>query len=320
MRRPVRPSPMDDIEPAIHQPTLECEAWLPVSQTREPAAWPQRRSVCGFEMLHLRGDTRLLDQAARELSGAGIEDLHVLLALAGQTSVEQSGRRVLLSPGELTLLNSSSPIQIHPDTTPRGEWFWLRLPPQPLADHVGFEPRPGRKVHARTPGARLLFQLIRATAWGDPAQFHSGERYLQRVAYDLIGALFPESEPAFAAAGTHKLFQQVCKFVRDRFTDPRLGPREVAVEMRVSLRYLQKLFTARGSTCSSFIQTQRLEHAMRLIRRRNLTHHPQPLSQIAYASGFGDYHSFSRAFRQHFGHAPSATCGNSEQDVDNERA
>ena len=72
------------------------------------------------------------------------------------------------------------------------------------------------------------------------------------------------------------------------------------------LRYLQKLFTARGTTCSRFIQSLRLDHAARLLSRRKLAKSDQPLSEIAYACGFRDYAHFSRTFHFRFGCTPSA--------------
>jgi AraC-like DNA-binding protein len=43
----------------------------------------------------------------------------------------------------------------------------------------------------------------------------------------------------------------------------------VAAEAGISLRYLQKLFTQSGSTCSGFIDSLRLDKAGRLLRRRS---------------------------------------------------
>jgi AraC-like DNA-binding protein len=83
----------------------------------------------------------------------------------------------------------------------------------------------------------------------------------------------------------------------------------VAAEAGISLRYLQKLFTERGSTCSEFIYSLRLDHAARLLQRRALLGTSQPLSDIAYACGFSDYTHFARKFRHRFGHAPGAHSG-----------
>jgi AraC family transcriptional activator of tynA and feaB len=41
----------------------------------------------------------------------------------------------------------------------------------------------------------------------------------------------------------------------------------------------------------------------------------QPISEIAYASGFNDYSYFSQKFRLRFGYAPSAHAGNGTPEV-----
>jgi len=75
------------------------------------------------------------------------------------------------------------------------------------------------------------------------------------------------------------------------------------------LRYLQKLFTQRGSTCSEFIYSLRLDYAARLLHRRASLDTGQPLSEIAYACGFRDYTNFARKFRRRFGYSPAAHAG-----------
>jgi AraC-like DNA-binding protein len=108
-----------------------------------------------------------------------------------------------------------------------------------------------------------------------------------------------------------RLFDRVCSIIRDRFSDPELGPCEVAAEAGISLRYLQKLFTARNSTCTNFIHSVRLDHAARLLQRRASLSTRQSINDIAYASGYGDYTHFARKFRRRFGHAPGAHAENS---------
>ena len=97
--------------------------------------------------------------------------------------------------------------------------------------------------------------------------------------------------------------------IKDGFSDPDFGPVEVAAEAGISLRYLQKLFTERGSTCSEFIYSLRLGYAARLLHRRAFLATKQPVSEIAYASGFRDYTNFARKFRRRFGHTPGSHSG-----------
>ena len=128
---------------------------------------------------------------------------------------------------------------------------------------------------------------------------------MRLVVYDLLGALFAQPGP-LGLRHTDKLFARVCDIIKNRFADPNISPTEVAAEMGISLRYLQKLFTIRGSTCRDYISSLRLDHAAHLIERRALMKTGQPLSDIAYACGFRDYTHFARGFRRRFGTAPGA--------------
>jgi AraC family transcriptional activator of tynA and feaB len=73
------------------------------------------------------------------------------------------------------------------------------------------------------------------------------------------------------------------------------------------LRYVQQLLTERGTTCSEFIYSSRLDHAAHLLHRRALLGTGEPLSEIAYACGFRDYGHFARRFRKRFGYSPRWT-------------
>ncbi|WP_246686028.1 AraC family transcriptional regulator [Mesorhizobium sp. B3-1-3] len=102
------------------------------------------------------------------------------------------------------------------------------------------------------------------------------------------------------------MFRRICGIIKDGAADPDFGPNEVAAEAGISLRYLQKLFTERGSTCSECIFSVRLDQAARLVQRRASLSTKQPLSEIAYSCGFRDYTHFARKFRDRFGHPPGA--------------
>jgi AraC family transcriptional regulator, positive regulator of tynA and feaB len=137
----------------------------------------------------------------------------------------------------------------------------------------------------------------------------SANAYMRLAFYDLLGALFAPSDPEDTSLHTDRLFARICDIIKEHFANPDFGPCDVAVETGISLRYLQKLFTARNSTCSDFIQSVRLDYAAGLLKRRSLLKTNQPISDIAFASGFGDYTNFNRRFRRRFGHTPRAHPG-----------
>jgi AraC-like DNA-binding protein len=176
------------------------------------------------------------------------------------------------------------------------------------SDVVLVDARPGG-----TPAGRLLFGNDADT--DNRLSFASADDYMQLVVYDLAGALFAPSDSQPISRPTGKLFARICGVIKHGFSDPDFGPVEVAAAAGISLRYLQKLFTERGSTCSEFIYSLRLDHAARLLRRRALLGTGQPLSEIAYACGFRDYAHFARKFRQRFGNPPGAHAGNDQSTV-----
>jgi AraC family transcriptional activator of tynA and feaB len=104
-----------------------------------------------------------------------------------------------------------------------------------------------------------------------PQRGEKHDSYMQLAIYDLIGALFAPSDPSHASRPGDRLFARIRGVVKDGFADPDFSPREVAAEAGISLRYLQKLFTARGLTCSEFIYSLRLDHAGHLLHRRATT-------------------------------------------------
>jgi AraC-like DNA-binding protein len=97
---------------------------------------------------------------------------------------------------------------------------------------------------------------------------------------------------------------RIRRLIKERFADPDFGPPEAASATGISLRYLQKLFTQRGFTCTEFIYSLRLNQAARLLDRRKLLSIDEPISAIAYACGFRDYTHFARRFRRRFGYSP----------------
>jgi AraC-like DNA-binding protein len=126
--------------------------------------------------------------------------------------------------------------------------------------------------------------------------------------YDLLSALFAPSDPGPVSRHADRLFARIRSLIKDRCADPDFGPAEVAVETGISLRYVQKLLTARGCTCTELLYSMRLDHAAHLLERRALLSTGQNISEIAYACGFRDYAHFARRFRHRFGHAPGAHC------------
>jgi len=261
------------------------------------------RSIFGFKASDISNNSRRCERTQRDVRADGIDHWYAVFQRVGRSTIAQNDRAIALSAGDIALVDSARPV-IYVNG-PHQEWLSVQLPRRPLETHLGFEP--GSASLGDTRVSRLLHQFVRdAVEDENSVSVSAGSdiSYMQLAFYDLLGAFLVEPAALSVTPGTDKLFNRVCNIIKDGFADPALSPGRVADEAGISLRYLQKLFTARSATCSQAIQSMRLDHAARLLRRRAVLNATQPISEIAYASGFGDYTNFARKFRRRFGHAP----------------
>ncbi|MGX9428795.1 helix-turn-helix domain-containing protein [Bradyrhizobium sp. LeoA1S1] len=267
------------------------------------------RSIFGFNASEIsnnirhRERTHRCERTQRDIRLDGVDHCYAVFQVDGRSTIIQNDQAVELAVGDVAFIDSSRPVTYINDG--HEEWLSLQLPRQFLISALGFEPRGGIRGHSGTRASRLLYQLVLDAVDDEQPMPTSAANHMQLAVYDLLGAVFAPAAPAPGFLHSDRLFKRICDVIKDRFADPDVGPCEIAAEVGISLRYLQKLFTNRGRTCSGFIQSVRLDQAARAIKRGGSTKSGQPLSAIAYACGYRDYTNFARAFRQRFGHAPS---------------
>lgn len=276
------------------------------------AGWVRPRSVCGLTALDIGSNAPRTERTQRDVRLDDVEFYHPIFQVVGRSTILQNDQAVTLDVGDVALVDSTRPVTIVNDAY--AQWLCLHLPRRSLISHLGLEPQGGSGGRRGTRAGRLLFQLV-LDEFEDELASTPESVYMQLAVYDLLGEIFTPSDPKAVSPYTDKQFGRLCAIIKDRFADPDLRPCDVAVKAGISLRYLQKLFTQRGSTCSGFIDSLRIDHAARLLRRRALASTRQPISEIAYASGFNDYSYFSQKFRRRFGYAPSAHAGNGPPEV-----
>jgi AraC-like DNA-binding protein len=277
----------------------------------EPKAfvgWLRNVAIHNFGAAEVASNSPRIERSDRHTRLDGYDIYGAVFQVSGTSFVAQHDDVVELKPGDLAVVDATKPLTFF---QPNGlaERLCLHLPRQTLVSHLGFEP-PAALARRRTRATRALFQLVRQQMDGDEAVSLETDAFMTLAVYDLLGAHLAPSDPRPDLAHTEKLFARIRGIIEARFIDPNLGPGQVAAEAGISLRYLQKLFTARGTSCGHFIQSLRLSRAEQLLRRRQLLDRDQPLSEIAFASGFSDYGFFCRKFHQRFGCAPGAHRGN----------
>jgi AraC-like DNA-binding protein len=267
------------------------------------AGWVRSISGSGFAAVEIAGRVNRVERTHRDTRLDGVDQYAAVFQIAGQSTMSQNGQVVQLAAGDVVLVDKARPVTYVSDGK-SAQWLSLQLPRKSLISHLGFEPQGGASGRGGPPAGHLLYEVALNALKSDQAPFSPARSYMQLAVYDLVGALFaPDSWSGSRLSD--KLFSRIRGVIRARYADPDFGPREVAAEAGISLRYVQKLFTERDSTCSEYIYSLRLDHAAHLLQRRALLGTHQPLSEVAYASGFRDYPHFARSFRHRFGCSPS---------------
>jgi len=303
----------------LGEPQLDYDAWRerlqkacgrynPEGIERDAfTGWIRPFEVCGFRALETGCNAGRIERDYRDVR-LDYSDHYFVLFPGGQSLVAQNEQATRLGVGDAALVDTTRPLKLFAQNNAKGPWsnLAINLPRRELSAHLGFEPQGGSMRPDGTRAARLLLELSQSANEEPLSESLSANSYMQLVVYDLVGALFAPSDQSGGSRHADKLFARVRGVIKEGYADPDFGPPEVAARTGISLRYLHKLFTQRGATCTELIYSLRLDHAARLLGRRESLRNAQPLSEVAYACGFRDYTHFARKFRRRFGHPPGA--------------
>ena len=222
----------------------------------------------------------------------------VLYLLRGTEVVRQGGREARLQAGDMTLWDSTRPIDfaigdpLHKITL---------LLPQALLDPIlpRAQDRVARVTSARGGCAALLAGHLRTLA-RERTQLHAASLpLLLRATLDLVASAL-SADDAQEASDRHSLLARIQAFIVAHLHDPELDPLRIAAAHRISVRQLHRIFQASATTVERWIWEQRLQRCQREL----LAPGSRSISRIAYEWGFSDAAHFSRAFRERFGLSP----------------
>jgi AraC-like DNA-binding protein len=123
---------------------------------------------------------------------------------------------------------------------------------------------------------------------------------------ELLSCALAEShsnEPASSNALREALFVRACRLIRFKFGDPGLTPAQIAHQLGISTRLLQRIFAERGMTVMRQIFRERTSQAARLLAEPGSAH--RTITDIAFACGFNGSSHFNRLFTASMGKSPS---------------
>ena len=282
--------------------------FTPARETNNFASKVRTRRVFGFAAVDLTCNATRLERTQLDIRRDDMEYYFVTVQDTGELIIFHNGQVVNITGGDVILLDSTRPVTFISPAQDHAQWLGLQVPRQNLASHLGYEPQGGVYGPRQAQASRLLCQLALDLVSDAGPSVASTDKFMHLVVYDLLGALF--APPArIGSRHNDKLFARACGIIKSRFADPDISPCDVAAETGISLRYLQKLFTVRGSTCGHYISSLRLDHAAHLIERRALMKHRSATQRYCLRLRLSRLHAFCAwipsAFRLHAGRRQS---------------
>src|SRR5438105_168882 len=241
--------------------------------------------------------------------------LAALSARSFRDAVERSSRyKQLTCPEEIRLVERGNECAI--------KFVWLlahQQEPSLLVDvcfawiltlgqrGTGQPLRAKRVEFQRAPGHREMYEAhfrcpVKFKAAENVLIFSKSDMDLPFVTYnaDLLATVAPQLEAELAEQLAHKSFREQAKgILKQLLAGQRPGIQDLAREMHLSTRTLQRRLTEQGITFQRL-----LDEARRELAHHYLLHSPRELNETAYLLGYEDANSFFRAFHHWEGTTP----------------
>ena len=227
------------------------------------------------------------------------------LMLEGTQFMEQDGNEVLLKPGDFALYDATRPHHL----TFANEWRELvvSIPRTALNQLVaGVEQRMATRIQTDTGVGRVMKGFFEGMT-SQIGNFSAVEMdRLSETATNLIALSLGNIQQSDSSLPRTRALAltRVKVFVNEHLGDPYLNTQMVESAMRLSSRYINKLFEDEGSSLMRYILRRRLERCgADLLDPGNSV---LRVSDVALRWGFNNLSHFSRAFRDHYGSCPRA--------------
>lgn len=261
----------------------------------------RRQSISGLDVANFACDLRHIERTRRDVRNDHQEHLYLLFQIAGLTRVEIGETRRVLQPGNLFLLDSTSPSRME-FSGERSHCVSLHLPRAALLSGASRALRIGR-VHAddqrdaRWLRQRIVAGLARVEQRSDPEFLLE----LARVTFVVDG----DGAPALPDRSSQRSrYQFALREIELQITSPNLSLGWLAATVGISERQLERDFAAHDTSYIRSVRDQRLKLARDLMKLAKRSGRSVRVTDLAYSSGFRDLSNFNRAFKAGFGVTP----------------
>jgi AraC-like DNA-binding protein len=234
------------------------------------------------------------------------DDLLFNVPIGGSRTACQGGREMEVGAGHGALTTSTDPGVVTVHSTSR--FISFRAPRKTLQPMISnLDAALTRTVSPDREALRLLIGYAglvdQSPAISNPETRSLVAAHFQDLIALALGAEGDAAEMARKRGLRAARLRAIKNDVLAHLTQADLSLVGLATRHGISPRYISLLFAGEGTSFTDFTLNSRLERAHRMLR--SSSHADRPISEIAFACGFGDLSYFNRTFRRRYAATPS---------------
>lgn len=258
-----------------------------------------------FQISDIQASPHLVERHPGVVSAQNYHYFKVSLQLSGTGEMTQGDRHFKLTPGMLTVYDTSQPYDLRFEEDAR---FLIAMFPQDALDiPAGLASELSASPLDCTTGVGAMVSEYLCGLSDNLSHFAgpSGER-LARTGLNLLSTLLvSKEEELLSESQPHRasLLMEMCFFINKHLTNPDLDPELVAAAHFVSTRQMYNIFKDTGVSVAQWIKQRRLAECKRELADPLLAQ--SSVATIARRWSFDEAPYFSRIFRETYGMTPS---------------
>lgn len=227
------------------------------------------------------------------------------IQISGRTEITQAKRTAVLGPGDWGLYDTSQPYEVTVDQS--AHFLVLQIEAPQMAAWIPYmQQSVASRFSSGEGSARVALDTLRSLVRQGPSLSAAAARDISAAVLQLIGLNLCEQSGHSGMSGTDEVrrgqLRVILQYIHDNLHEPDLSANKLALQFRMSRRYLYKLFSIRDLSPADYILSIRLERCQDMLAEPVLT---RRVGELAYLHGFADASVFSHAFRRRYGMSPS---------------
>lgn len=245
-------------------------------------------------------------RSAADIAASDRSCFYLNLKLAGRCRIQQDGREISLSPGQVGIFDSDRQFALLHDRGPQLQVASFWVPAEALRERL---PASFDVTAARVSDDPFVGHLIAETArtLSDRALRMTEDESVRlfRALIELVAISLSRQGRAGTAEAeslTDATLLVLKRAIHRRLREPGLAVSDVADAVGISERYVHKLLARSGCSFTDYVIDHRLDGSARDLRDPAMT--DLAIGAIAFDWGFSDLSHFTRRFKQRFGCRP----------------